>query len=232
MENFSEILYWYIAFLFSTTCHEAAHAFTAYKMGDSTAYDAGQVSLNPLPHIKREPFGMVIVPLITFFMGGWLLGWGSAPYNPEWAYNNPKKSAAMAAAGPMMNFVLLFSMGLLIHLGIFLGVFQAPESITISSLVEAINPGVYTAIAKIISIMFSLNLILFVFNLIPIPPLDGSGILPMYMNEERGRKYLEAVRNPAFTFIGIFIAWKLFDVIYLKLHLIFINLLYFGAEYR
>lgn len=92
MIDYSEALLWYVLFLFSTTFHEASHAFTAYKMGDSTAYEQGQVSLSPIPHIKREPLGTVIVPVISFIFAGWMIGWASAPYNYEWAYNNPKKS--------------------------------------------------------------------------------------------------------------------------------------------
>ena len=232
MNNLTNGSIWYIVFLLSTTFHEAAHAFTAMKMGDLTAYENGQVSLSPIPHIKREPIGTVVVPIISFLIGGWMLGWASAPYDPEWAHKYPKKSAAMAAAGPMSNFILIIIAALLIHIGIYFNVLYAPEKITIDSVVAAVNPGFYDGIAKILSIMFSLNLILFFFNLIPIPPLDGSGIVPMYLSDEAGRKYLHFVRNSAFAFIGIFIAWKLFDLIYFDLHTIFINLLYPGSNYR
>jgi hypothetical protein len=61
---------WYVAFLLSTTCHEASHALAAKLGGDPTAFHAGQVSLNPLPHIRREPFGMVLMPLLSFMTGG------------------------------------------------------------------------------------------------------------------------------------------------------------------
>ena len=63
-------LVWYVAFLFSLTVHEAAHALVALKLGDPTAYEGGQVTLNPLPHIKREPFGTVVVPLLSFGLAG------------------------------------------------------------------------------------------------------------------------------------------------------------------
>ena len=232
MNNLSEGLMWYIVFLFSTTFHEAAHAFTAMKMGDLTAYENGQVSLSPVPHIRREPIGTVVVPIISFLIGGWMIGWASAPYDPEWAYKHPKKSAAMAAAGPMSNFILLIVAALLIHLGISFNVLYAPERITIDSVVEAVNPGFWEGAAKILSIMFSLNLILFFFNLIPVPPLDGSGIIPMYLSEENGKKYMHIVGNSTFAFIGIFIAWRLFDLIYFNIHTIFINLLYPGSNYQ
>ena len=67
-------LTWFVVFLFSTTLHEAGHAFAANKLGDPTAYEGGQVSLNPLPHIQREPLGMIVVPLITFAANQWMMG--------------------------------------------------------------------------------------------------------------------------------------------------------------
>ena len=63
---------WYVAFLMSLTCHEAAHALVAKWGGDLTAYHSGQVTLNPLPHIQREPFGTVLVPIISLFLSGWI----------------------------------------------------------------------------------------------------------------------------------------------------------------
>jgi Zn-dependent protease len=229
--NLTDGILWYLVFLFSTVFHEAAHAFTAHKMGDSTAHSIGQVSLNPVPHIKREPFGTVIVPVLSFLAGGWMIGWASTPYNPQWAHNYPKKAAAMAAAGPISNFILLIISVVVIHLGIAFGIFIQPDTIFISSIVEAARNGWVEIIAKIVSIMFSLNLILFVFNLIPFPPLDGSAIPPMYLSEETGRKYINFVRSPVFAIAGLFIAWKIFDLIYLKIHLIAINLLYPGSNY-
>ena len=97
---------WYVVFLLSLTCHEAAHAFVAWRGGDPTAYHGGQVSLNPLPHVLREPFGTVLVPLLSFFFMGWMLGWASAPYDPYWAARNPRRAALMSAAGPIANFLL------------------------------------------------------------------------------------------------------------------------------
>ena len=230
--NLTDGILWYLVFLFSTVFHEAAHAFTAHKMGDSTAHSIGQVSLNPVPHIKREPFGTVIVPVLSFLAGGWMIGWASTPYNPQWAHDYPKKAAAMAAAGPISNFILLIISVVIIHLGIASGIFVQPDTIFISSIVEAAGNGWMEIIAKLVSIMFSLNLILFVFNLIPFPPLDGSAIPPMYLSEETGRKYISFVRSPVFAIAGLFIAWKIFDLIYLKIHLIAINLLYPGSNYH
>ena len=102
---------WYAVFLLSLTCHEAAHAFVAWRGGDPTAYEAGQVSLSPWPHIRREPWGTVLIPLITFLMyagsgSAWMMGWASAPYDPSWERRHPRRAALMAAAGPAANLVL------------------------------------------------------------------------------------------------------------------------------
>ncbi|HEU4904854.1 MAG TPA: hypothetical protein VFT19_01910, partial [Solirubrobacterales bacterium] len=71
---------WYVVFLLALTLHEAGHALAAWLGGDETAYQGGQVTLNPMPHIRREPFGTVVIPIITFFFSGWMMGWASTPY--------------------------------------------------------------------------------------------------------------------------------------------------------
>lgn len=232
MEKISEAIVWYLAFVLSITLHEASHAFFAMKLGDLTAYNNGQVTLNPIPHMKREPIGTIVVPLISFFLAGWMMGWASAPYNYQWAYNNPKKSGAMAAGGPLANLLLVLLAALLIHIGIISGVFYQPDSITISSIVEGTGSGIFNSAAKFISVLFSLNLILLIFNLLPVPPLDGSGMIPLWLSDNSGKKYLEVIHNSAFSVIGILIAWNLFDLIYWQIHLFCINLLYFGSNYQ
>ncbi|MBZ0165999.1 MAG: site-2 protease family protein, partial [Candidatus Omnitrophica bacterium] len=119
-------VWWYAAFILSIVIHEAAHALAAYKMGDDTAYEGGQVSLNPQPHIRREPLGMVVIPLVTYFLGGWMMGWASAPYDPQWAMTYPKRAALMALAGPVSNLCLVFISGFLLRLGLWLGFFTIP----------------------------------------------------------------------------------------------------------
>ncbi len=75
-------------------------------------------------------------------------------------------------------------------------------------------------------------IILLVFNLLPVPPLDGSAIPPIYLSEDAGRKYINFVRKPAFALVGLFVAWNLFDFIYFKIYLIVINLIYPGSNYQ
>jgi Zn-dependent protease len=233
VEKFAEGLLWYVAFLFSTTLHEASHAFAAFRLGDRTAYEGGQLTLDPIPHVRREPLGLVVVPILSFLLGGWMIGWASVPYDPQWAYDNPRSAAKMSAAGPAANLLLALIAALAIRLGILWGVFVPPESIDFSHVISASHEGTLTTVAAFINVLFSLNLLLFIFNLLPVPPLDGSGIVPMFLSEEKARKYLAVVRNPRFSLLGIFIAWNVFDYIYSPLHLAFINLLFLGeASYH
>ena len=89
MADLSSALVYYVAFLLSTTLHEAAHAWAAARGGDLTAYHGGQVSLDPIPHIRREPFGMLILPLVSALATGFPFGYASAPFDPQWALRHP-----------------------------------------------------------------------------------------------------------------------------------------------
>ncbi len=93
---------WYVAFLFSTTCHEAAHALVAKLGGDETAALGGQVSLNPVPHITRA-LGMMVIPIVSYLATQSMFGWASAPYDPLWERRHPRRSGWMALAGPAAN---------------------------------------------------------------------------------------------------------------------------------
>lgn len=232
MDRLAEGMLWYIVFLFSTTCHEAAHALMALKLGDRTAYEGGQVTLDPRPHIQREPVGTVIFPILSFLMGGWMIGWASAPYDPYWALRYPKRSALMAFSGPLTNLALVLLAFLGIRAGIAADVLYAPDSIGFSQVTAAANAGVWIPVAKLLSIFFSLNLILCVFNLLPLPPLDGSGVVPLLLEDSMAREYLNFIHNPSFMFIGLFLAWQIFGPVFRPIHLFAINLLYPGLNYH
>lgn len=219
-------LTWFVVFLFSTTLHEAGHAFAAWRLGDPTAYEGGQVSLNPLPHIQREPFGMILVPLITFALNGWMMGWASAPYDPSWAHNYPKRAGVMAMAGPAGNLILVLLSGLLIRVGIAAGWFYVPASLSFTQIVA--GNGWAEGAAAPLSILFMLNLLLFVFNLLPVPPLDGSAILPMFLSDSANNRYQEILHMPMLSLIGLLIAWKVFPYIFQPILLLVLRMLYPG----
>ena len=220
-------LVWYIVFLLSTTCHEAAHALVAMWGGDLTAYHGGQVSLDPTPHVRREPFGMVVIPILSYFLNGWMMGWASAPYDPHWAERHPKPAAWKSLAGPAANFSLAILAGILIHVGLLAGLFAYPESLGFTHVVIGAGDGVAAGAATFLSILFSLNLLLGTFNLIPIPPLDGFSGIGVLLPESAAAK-LQAMRHTmgSFAIIGLLIAWKVFDPIFEPLFGIFLKILY------
>ena len=222
---------WYAVLLFSLTFHEAAHAWTARRGGDDTAYLGGQVSLDPRPHIRREPFGMVIFPLLSYAVSHSMLGWASTPYDPLWAQAHPRRSAAMSAAGPAANAVLVLVAALAIRAGIAAGVFHAPESIGFEHLVAANSAGLAESVALLLSVLFTLNLLLLVFNLIPFPPLDGANAIGLLFSEAGARRVQRLLRNPQLSLVGLLIAWMLMPRIFGPIHRIAVNLLYPGAGY-
>jgi Zn-dependent protease len=205
---------WYIVFLFSTTCHEGAHALAAKIGGDNTAFSGGQVSLNPLPHIRREPVGLVLVPIVSYFLVHWMIGWASAPFDPYWQQRYPRRAAWMALAGPGANFALVILSGIAIRAGISLGAFSMPESVGFTHVVEPVGTGVAGFAATFLSIVFVLNLLLGTFNLLPVPPLDGSTAVTLLMPEGTALSYLNWVRTGGFAMFGLIVAWYAFDQIF------------------
>jgi Zn-dependent protease len=150
-----------------------------------------------------------------FMNGGqFLMGWASAPYNVYWAIQFPKRAALMAIAGPLSNFILALLAGISLRIGIEYGFFVKGFD-GISQIVEAAQPGVAVGAAKLLSIMFSMNLILFLFNLIPLPPLDGSAIIPLLLSNEGAAKYRHFAAQPAFVLIGMVVAWNVFPRLFL-----------------
>lgn len=199
---------WYVVFLFSTVCHEAAHALVAKWGGDSTAYAGGQVTLDPIPHLRREPLGLLFMPIVSFlaFQGGGMIGWGSAPYDPFWQIRYPRRAALMALAGPATNFLLALVSGLIMIVGIKLGLWAYDGGLG----VVTAGDGMLDALTVFLRILLQLNIILGVFNMLPVPPLDGQSVLGLFLPEDIFLKFLEVVRSPFFSIIGILIAYKLF----------------------
>ena len=204
---------WYAVFLLSVTCHEAAHAWAAYRGGDDTAYRGGQVSLNPLPHVRREPFGSVLVPLLSFMNMGWMMGWASAPYDPLWEDRYPRRAAWMAAAGPLTNLLLAVLGFAVLKAGLLSGTWQVPVS-DHYELDRLVVPGATAAaglggLGRFFSILLSLNVVLFLFNLLPLPPMDGASVLAGLFAP--ARQLRDRVReNPVIGLLGIVVAWFLF----------------------
>lgn len=229
-------LVFYVVFVYSTSFHEAAHAWVALRGGDATAFHAGQVSLNPMPHIRREPIGMVVLPLICVLVSGWPLGFASAPYDPDWARRHPGRAGQMALAGPCANLILVLLAGLAINLGVAAGVFAPPDNIDFADVADAAG-GVkswWHPVGFLIGSVFAVNLLLGIFNLIPVPPLDGSSALVLLLPEKRRGGYQDALATIGpLSLVGIVIAWQLFGPLFSPIFTVALNILYmaFGVSY-
>jgi len=223
---------WYVVLVFSLTFHEAGHAWAAMRGGDPTAYLGGQVSLDPVPHIRREPFGTVLVPLLSFAFSGFMVGWASTPYDPRWAAEHPRRAGWMALAGPAANLILVVAAGALVRFGLMIDIFFAPNTIHFTQVVGADPGAIWGTAATLLSVTFTLNLLLLVFNLIPLPPLDGSGAVALLVGDDTARRLQEAMSNPRFSMLGIVVAWFLIGPIFGPVHLMAVNLLYPELAYR
>ena len=190
----------FVVFLFSTTCHEASHAFAAKRGGDLTAFNSGQASLSPVPHIRREPIGMVLIPLLCFASGSPMIGWASAPYDPLWARRYPRRAALMSLAGPMANFCLVLIAALFLNLGAATGFFS--------------NETQSGGVVEFLWVLFSLNIILGIFNLIPIPPLDGFTVLALFLPESAALRLFDlGYQIRRFSFLVLLLGWQYFGTV-------------------
>jgi len=233
MPNPGQALAYYAIFLVSVTMHEAAHAWAAMLGGDKTAYHGGQVTLDPRPHIRREPMGLLWLPLLSALSTGWPIGFASAPYDPAWARRHPKRAAWMALAGPAANLLLVLLAFGALRLGASAGVFSSPARAGFDHLAAATAGSVWPAVAFILSVVLSLNLLLLVLNLLPFPPLDGSGAIPLVLTPRATVTYQDFIwKHRVLGIVGILLAWQLFSYVYDPVFLFTINLLYPGSGYR
>ncbi len=163
-----------LCFIPAVIVHECAHGFVAHKLGDPTAKRMGRLSLNPLKHI--DPFGTVLLPLVLAALGLPVFGYAKpVPYNPTYFKNIRIGELLTGLAGPIANFLMAL-VGALVGL-------------IMTSIVNASNYEVVWWIYSI-SFYFSLiNLYLMFFNLLPIPPLDGSSIIAIFLSDRALAKY-------------------------------------------
>ena len=163
------IVVWIVPVIFAITVHEVAHGWVAKKYGDNTAANLGRLTLNPFKHM--DLIGTIILPGLLLITGtGFIFGWAKPVPVDSSNFKNPRKNMAIVAlAGPMSNLFMAIGWALIARIGVTLGV----DNETIAM------PLIYSGIAGI-----SINLILMLLNLLPIPPLDGSrilsGMLPSY----------------------------------------------------
>ncbi len=211
------LVVWYVVFLFSTTLHEASHAYAAAYAGDDTAYRAGSATLNPIPHMQRERIGMIIAPLVTFFLNGgnWMIGWASAPFNPYWAARFPRRSFFMSLAGPLSHLMPASAAFIGMYIGLRTGFFSLPGIYdTMYPVVAGQNAGGFAhPLAMLCNITFLLNVLLLVFNLMPLPPLDGAEIWYLCIKKEETRLRWRYMANQ-YAFAGLLLAWYYFPHVF------------------
>ncbi|MFH1402109.1 MAG: site-2 protease family protein [Patescibacteria group bacterium] len=183
-------LFTIIILIMSVVIHEVSHGYVAFILGDPTAKNAGRLTLNPFAHL--DFFGSFIVPLLAYMSVGFMFGWAKpVPYNPDNLSNQKYGDAIVAVAGPASNFLVAIIFGLLIRFGALLGI---------------ANP-IFLSAAQVVVL---LNLVLAIFNLVPIPPLDGSKIL-FSLIPYRYIEFRQTLERYSFLFLlfFIFFLWKL-----------------------
>ena len=184
-----EILYQMIAFLFAISVHESAHAWTASRCGDPTARMLGRVSLNPIRHI--DPIGTIVLPLVAAISGIPLLGWAKpTPVDPRNFRHPVMDDILTSVAGPVSNFIV--ATGALLLLG-GISLSSASGHTLVTGLARgfegAASDSPLAFVAELLHALMIINIVLAVFNLIPVPPLDGSHVLRHFLPDSVGMVY-------------------------------------------
>ena len=194
----------FIILIISIVLHEVSHGYAANALGDPTARLQGRLTLNPIKHI--DPVGSVIVPILTTMLSGFTFGWAKpVPYNPHNLQNRRVGEALIAAAGPASNILiaLIFSFIIRIFTSNILG-----EAIP-SAILGFTGVAFVSALIQVSATIVMVNLVLAIFNLVPLPPLDGSKILFSLL--PRRFAHIRAVLEmygPILMFVAVFVIWK------------------------
>lgn len=201
----------YFVLLFAITIHEASHGWAAKKLGDPTAFQMGRVSLNPIPHI--DPIGTVLLPLLMMFTGIPLIGWAKpVPVNPMNLRNPRRDNLWISAAGPIANFTAAIGFFIIIQIL----KFSSPRFFQAAFYTVPGNTGQLQfaqGMGLILYFGILINAILAVFNLLPVPPLDGSGVLMGFLSDEAVEKY-EKIRPYGFMIILVLFISGFLEIIF------------------
>ena len=195
-EAILEIVLTLVAVFMAIILHEVAHGYMAYRLGDPTAKNRGRLTLNPLAHV--DPVGTILVPVtlvllqVLFNFGGVLFGWAKpVPISPSYFRNPLRGMLYVALAGPGSNIVLALGTAI-IGRGV---LFLVPDAALRS--MAGFGGNLLGALFFLLGMFVLYNLVLAIFNLLPIPPLDGSRVL-MYFLPPQGRRFLVSVERYGF----------------------------------
>jgi Zn-dependent protease len=211
--DFAFIPIFFAVFLFSLSFHEAAHAWTAERFGDSTGRYLGRITLNPIPHI--DVFGTILFPLIGMLSGGMMFGWAKpVPVNTLQMRDRKLGDICVSLAGPLSNALLAVVFFVLL------------KTLFYSSLVSPLALGEFAYPAKrLLSTGLFLNVLLMVFNLLPIPPLDGSHVLRNLLPDSAAEVY-ERLQPYGFLLMILLLVTGTFGTIYSPISNFVAGLLY------
>jgi Zn-dependent protease len=191
--NPARLLIEFVAFLFALTVHEAAHAWTAWRRGDETARLLGRVTLNPIPHI--DLFGTLIFPIVTMLYSPFFFGWAKpTPVDTSRLKNRKWDDILVTLAGPASNLALaLLAVGLL-H--VCARIAPGPTlSALADPMVQHASDSLWVPVTNLLFFSMIINVVLAIFNVLPIPPLDGSHVLVHFLPGEAGRMYRALAQN-------------------------------------
>jgi Zn-dependent protease len=185
-----------LVLVFSVVVHEVAHGWSALKLGDDTALRAGRLTLNPLPHL--DPIGSIVVPVIMAATIGFPLGWAKpVPVHPGRLRNPDDDHPKVAAAGPASNFLLAFASAVLFGIAL--------AAAGPSARIGHAEPTLWSFLVNLFFVGIFINVLLAVFNLIPVPPLDGSWILSRFLRGEVRARYEDLRRYGMMGFVFLII---------------------------
>lgn len=193
-----QLAVWALPVLFAITVHEVAHGWVARQFGDPTAMMLGRLTLNPLKHI--DPIGTVLVPVLLLFASGMIFGWAKpVPITVENLRNPKRDMALVAAAGPLSNLLMALIWALIMKLAL---------------VISAVAPGLALPLTYMGAAGITINLILMVLNLLPLPPLDGSRVVASLLPDPLAWKFNRLETYGLIILLGLLITGILGKVLW------------------